>query len=76
MTDYLIAILIACLAMLASGCQSTADAIKGLGDDHASVSATVVTPWGTSRVTRINPQPGQTVKVSPDGSIEASGGRP
>lgn len=58
------------LALLVlGGCQITPESFKALGEDHAAINMTIVTPWGVQRITRVNPTTNQTVIVSPDGSL-------
>lgn len=50
------------------GCTSpSADVFKNLADDHAAIQMTVVTPWGTQKITRVNPTTNQSVTISSDG---------
>lgn len=57
-------------AMALAGCSPD---IKALGNDHASIKVELVTPWGTQRLSRVNPGPGQTAEITPDGTIRTTG---
>jgi hypothetical protein len=63
--------LLSSVLFLGSGCVGyTPGAItKQLKDDHATVSMTLVTPWGTQRVIRTNPGSNQTSTINVDGSV-------
>lgn len=40
-----------------------------MGDNNATVSAKVMTPYGSGQVIRTNPKDGQEVTVHPDGTV-------
>lgn len=63
------------LPFLLAGCTHTdiSKFTKELGNDHATVILNLVTPWGTERIVRINPNTNQNVTVTPEGNVIATG---
>lgn len=72
----IVLLLVSIPALFLCGCVSnqTTSLVRALSKDPATVSATIVTPWGTARLVRVG---GQTnnVSVTPDGSVSISGPR-
>lgn len=66
-TACLLALLIPLALLAGGGCASPN--LKDLGDDHAAVQMTIVTPWGTQKISRINPATNQSATVTTDGSV-------
>lgn len=54
------------LALLAGGGCASPN-LKDLGDDHAAVQMTIVTPWGTQKISRVNPTTNQSASITSDG---------
>lgn len=55
---------------LLAGCTNLNGLVTALKDDPATVSASVMTPYGSLKFVRTNPHgTNQTVTVSPDGTV-------
>lgn len=59
------------LLTVLTGCSSTniTQLVKSLGNDPATVTVTVIGPYGTVRFVRTNPGTNQTVNIDPGGAI-------
>jgi hypothetical protein len=58
------------LALCLAGCTGVSKLIKSGGNDHATVSGTVTSIYGTMKFVRTNPAgTNQSVTVSPDGTV-------
>lgn len=63
-------------AFALTGCgPNAAETVTALGQDHAGVSITIVTPWGTQHIARVNPTTQQSATVAPDGTITIGAGK-
>lgn len=63
--------LLAVLAFSLTGCTSTniTKLVGALSKDPATVSVSVQSVYGTMKFVRTNPEPGQAVVVTPDGTV-------
>lgn len=61
--------LLLALALSLCGCKSVTSIVKGLKDDHSALVVESTSMGGNQKVRRINPGPGHSVTISPDGTI-------
>lgn len=62
-------ILIAIAVLPLTGCVQMGALTKELGKDNATVVGNINTIYGTGKVIRTNPRDGQSVTISPDGTV-------
>jgi hypothetical protein len=56
-------------AVVAAGCTGTRNLARELSKDNATVVLNIGTVYGTAKIVRTNPGPGQSATISPDGSV-------